>query len=114
MNKDVIGTAIERIKDMVRQGNVSRIIVRKDSRVVVDIPVNVGVGVGVVGLLAAKWVVIAGLLATVGVGCTIEVVKNDSEIVQVVSEDNADKVHAAFSNVADTVKDEVKDMVNKL
>jgi len=114
MNKDKIDGIIEKLKELVRQGSVSRIVVKKDGKVLVDVPVNVGVGVGVVGLLAAKWILIAGAIATVGVGCTIEVVNNDTDIVEVISADDADKVHTVFSNVAETVKEEVKDMADKL
>ena len=51
---------MEKIKELVNKGNVSLILVRKDDKVLVDVPVNAGIAVGVVTLAVSKFLLIAG------------------------------------------------------
>ena len=67
-------TIMEKLKELVKKGNVSRIIVRKGDKILVDVPVNVGVVGGVAMLALSKALLIGGVLATVGFGCTVEVI----------------------------------------
>ena len=62
---------------MVAEGNVNRIRIRKGEEVVLNIPVNVGIIGGLIGLAAAPWALIAGTIAAFGLGCRIEVVYKD-------------------------------------
>ena len=68
---------IEKLKKMVAEGNVNRIRIRKGEDVVLNIPVNVGIIGGLIGLAAAPWALIAGTIAAFGLGCRIEVVYKD-------------------------------------
>ncbi len=95
---------IEKVKELVKKGNVSRIIVRKGDKVLVDVPVNVGVVGGVVALATSKVLLLAGVLATVGFGCTVEVIKNDGEIVDVLNEESAQKARDMAAGVVNEVK----------
>ena len=71
-----VQSTIQKLKELVSKGNVSRIIVNRKGQQVLNIPVNVGVVGAVVGLAYAKWVMLAGVLATIGFGCTVEVIKS--------------------------------------
>ena len=95
---------IEKVKELVKKGNVSRIIVRKGDKVLVDVPVNVGVVGGVVALATSKALLLAGVLATVGFGCTVEVIKNDGEVVDVLNEESAQKARDMAAGVVEEVK----------
>lgn len=95
---------IEKIKELVKKGNVSRIIVRKGDKVLVDVPVNAGIAVGVATLALSKVLLIAGALATVGFGCTVEVIKDDGQVVDVLTEDSAQKAREAAAGVVEEVK----------
>ena len=95
---------IEKIKELVKKGNVSRVIVRKGDKVLVDVPVNAGIAVGVATLALSKVLLIAGVLATVGFGCTVEVIKDDGQIVDVLTEDSAQKAKEAAVGVVEEVK----------
>jgi hypothetical protein len=95
---------IEKIKELVKKGNVSRVIVRKGDKVLVDVPVNAGIAVGVATLALSKVLLIAGVLATVGFGCTVEVIKDDGQIVDVLTEDSAQKAKEAAAGVVEEVK----------
>ena len=104
---------MDKIKDLVKKGNVSKIVVRHKGEVIVSIPVSVGVVGMVVGLSAAKWAVLAAALATVGFGCSVEIVKDDGEIVNVVSEEDSQKAKDAASNIVIEVKDAAASIVGQ-
>lgn len=95
---------IEKIKELVKKGNVSRILVRRGDKVLVDVPVNAGLAVGVVTLAVSKVLLIAGVVATVGFGCTVEVVKDDGQVVDVITEDSAQKARETAAGVVEEVK----------
>jgi molybdopterin-guanine dinucleotide biosynthesis protein len=56
---------------------------------------------------AAKWLLLAGVLATVGFGCTVSVVKETGEEVDVLKEGDAQKVREAAAGVVADVKEAV-------
>ena len=95
---------IEKLKELVKKGNVSRILVRKGDKILVDVPVNVGIIGGVAMLAVSKILLIAGVLATVGYGCTVEVIKDDGQVVDVINEETGEKARAAAQNVVDEIK----------
>ena len=109
-----VKTVIEKIKDLVKKGNVSKIIVRRRGEVLLSIPVNVGVVGAVVGLAAAKWAVLAAVLGTVGFGCTVEILKDDGDIVNVVSEEDTQKAKDTAVGVFQDVKDAAANLVNQV
>ena len=90
MDNNNINDIMGKLKALVKKGNVSRIVICKDEKELVNIPVNVGIVGGVVGLAAAKWVVIAAVLATVGFGCTVQVIKEDGEVSDVYGKEQAE------------------------
>ena len=102
-----ISAALDKIKELVSKGNVSRIVVRKDDKDILNIPVTVGVVGAVVGITAAKWAMLAAVLATVGFGCTVEIIKNDGEIVNVLTEEDNQKIHDKAADIMDDVKDAI-------
>ena len=95
---------IEKIKELVKKGNVSRIVIRKDGKEYVNIPVNAGIAVGVATLAMSKILLIAGVLATVGFGCTVEVVKDDGQVVDVVNDETKQRVVETANGVISEIK----------
>ena len=76
-SREDIKSIMAKLKKMVEKGNVDRILIRKGEEVVLNIPVNVGILGGVLGLAAAPWALFAGTIAAFGLGCRIEVVHKD-------------------------------------
>ena len=109
-----VKNVINQIKELVRKGNVSKIVVRRKGEVLISIPVNVGVVGAVVGLAAAKWAVLAAVLGTVGFGCSVEIVKDDGETVNVVTEEDARKVKDTVVNIANDVKAAAMNMAGQV
>jgi len=60
-----------------------------------------------VAVASAKWVLLASILATVGFGCSVEVVKEDGNIVNVMSEEDTRRVRTAAQSAVSSVKDAV-------
>ena len=107
MNNNKVQAIVEKVKELVQRGNVSRIVVRKGERVLLNIPVNVGIVGGIVAVASAKWVLLASILATVGFGCSVEVVKEDGNIVNVMSEEDTRRFRTAAQSAVSSVKDAV-------
>ncbi len=109
-----VKNVINQIKELVRKGNVSKIVVRRKGEVLLSIPVNVGVVGAVVGLAAAKWAVLAAVLSTVGFGCSVEIVKDNGETVNVMSEEDYQKAKDAVAGVFHDIKGVAADFVSQV
>ena len=70
------------IKDLIHKGNVTRIKIKKDDKVIVDLPVNAGVATGALALLWPTLLITLGVgaLAAVFTNFTIEITKEDGSI----------------------------------
>lgn len=71
---------VEKIKEIVKEGNVNHIRIRKGDTVILNLPMTVGVIGTVLGLAAAPWAVIIATITTVGLNCTVEVEKEDGSV----------------------------------
>ena len=109
-----VNAVVEKVKELVKKGNVSKIVVRRKGEVLVSIPVNVGVVGAAVGLFAAKWALLAAVLGTVGFGCTVEIVKDDGRIVDVMTEEDTQKAKDTAANVFQDVKDAAAKVVSQV
>jgi DNA-binding Lrp family transcriptional regulator len=65
---------LERVKDLVREGNVRRIVIQHQGKSVAEFPLTVGV----VGALAAPALAAIGALAAVLTECTIQIERTES------------------------------------
>lgn len=70
---------IAKMKETVKKGNISKILVTKDGDTIVNIPLTVGV----LGTVVAPWGMIAGVVAAFGFKCKIEFVKDDGSIIDI-------------------------------
>ena len=109
-----VKTAVEKIKELVRKGNVSKIVVRRKGEVLLSIPVSVGVVGAVIGITAAKWALLAAVLGTVGFGCSVEIVKDDGEVLNVVSEEDTQKAKDTAAGVIQDVKEAAAKVVSQV
>ena len=103
---------IEKIKELIRKGSVSRIIVKRGDNQILNFPVNVGIVGVAVGLTAAKWALFAAVLATLGFGCTVEVIKEDGSVVNVVDEESSQKVRDFAADTLEKVKESIPVTIN--
>ena len=99
-----VNDIVEKIKELVKKGNVTKIVIKKGDNVLVNIPLNVGIVGGIIGVAAAPWAVIAAAVATAGFACKVEIVKNDGDIVEV----SGKAVEEKASDFSRTVEDKAK------
>ena len=71
---------VNKIKALVAEGNVSRIRIRKDDTIILNLPLSVGLIGTALGLMAAPRAVILATISTIGFKCTVEVEKKDGTI----------------------------------
>ncbi|AYD40971.1 DUF4342 domain-containing protein [Clostridium fermenticellae] len=98
------------IKDIVDKGNVNRIRIKKDDKVVVDIPVNAGIAASLTALVWPPLIAI-GILTAVVTRITIEITKSDGsvEVINKTISSNVKDVKDKVMDAANSVKENVKD-----
>ena len=75
---------LEKVKAVVKEGNVNKIRVKRNDKVLVSVPVNVGIVGGLVGLAAAPWWGILGAAAAAyGFNVKFEIEKNDGTTIDI-------------------------------
>ena len=107
MKKMDVQSIIDSVKEMVEEGNVARIVVKKGKKELLNIPATVGVLGAAVGLMWAKLPLLAAVVATLGYGCKVEVVKADGEVVNVVDEETGKKVRDFAAETVEKVKESI-------
>ncbi|MBR5926519.1 MAG: DUF4342 domain-containing protein [Firmicutes bacterium] len=94
---------IDSVKATIKKGNVSKIVIKKDDEVLINLPVSIGV----IGTVLFPWAAIAGVIAAFGTKCKIELFDEKGDVVDV-----SEKASEAF-DMAKTkggvLVDEVKD-----
>ncbi len=99
------------LKNLVKKGNVAKILVKKDSDVVLNVPLNAGI----LGICIAPLASVVAIVAAFGFKCSIEVVKTDGTIIDV-SDAVSDKVSQAAefgSDKFEELKGKGKDFYDK-
>ena len=73
------GAVVDKLKELIKKGNVSKILIKRDGEVVLNLPVNIGI----LGTVLAPIPIVLGTIAALGAKCDIEVVKDDGTILDV-------------------------------
>lgn len=94
--KDQGSEIIDALKELVRKGNVNRIIFEKDGKVILDIPVLAGA----LGAIIFVGPTIIAIIAAIATGCVIKVEKDTGEIIN-------------FNDLTEEKFNEVKEKVNE-
>jgi len=101
---------LDAIKDAIKKGNVSKITIKKDDDVLLNLPLSIGI----IGTVLFPWAVIGGTIAAFGTKCTIELVKDDGEIINISTKasETFDTVVTKGSVIVDEMKDKGGDFAN--
>lgn len=86
---------LKKIRELIKEGNVTKIIVKKDGDVIMNIPVNAGA----IGVLISPFLGAVGLTAALVSKCKIEVVKSDGEVITI-----SEMAEKSAQKVKDTIK----------
>lgn len=94
---------MDAIKETIRKGNVSKITLKKDGDVILNLPVSIGV----IGTVLFPWAAIGATIAAFGTKCNIELVKDNGEIVNISAKasETFDTVVTKGSVIVDEMKD---------
>jgi len=99
------------IKDLVNKGNVSRIRIKKQDKVILDVPLNAGVATGALALIIQPLMLVlgAGAVFALATNITIEITKNDGsvEVVNKIVKDTVTDVKEKVTDFASDIKDKI-------
>lgn len=71
---------VDNLKEMVKRGNITRIRIRKDKNVILNIPMTAGVLGFALGAAVAPWTLIVLTITTIGLSCAVEVEDKDGNV----------------------------------
>ena len=92
-----------KMKEIVEKGNISRILISKDGKNIVNFPVTVGV----IGTVLVPWGAVLGMVAAMGAHCSIDFVDDKGRVVDIDGKIIGvyDKAMKAGNFVKDFIKD---------
>jgi hypothetical protein len=70
---------LEKVKQLIHEGNIRRIRLIHQGRTIIDIPLTIGAGAAAITILAAPLLAAVGAFAALVTECTIEVEKIDEK-----------------------------------
>ena len=99
------------LKELINKGNISRIKVSKDEKVLVDVPVNAGIAAAIISIIIPPilaFVVVAAVVTQV----TIEITKSDGnvEVVNKYITKTVNDVKEKAANLTEKVKEKFEDI----
>ena len=103
--------AMDKLKAILNAGNVSRIKVKKEDYIILDIPVTAGA----IGALAIPLYTVVGAAVALLTKCTIEVERPNKEVIVIndMITNTADDIASKFKNVAGDIKKAASNMYSK-
>ncbi len=102
---------VDKLKELVKKGNVTRVMLKKDDRLILDIPVTAGA----VGAVIFAPATIAAIIVSLATGCKIEIQKESGEIIDVndVTEEKLEKVMEMAEEFGESAKEKASEVKEK-
>lgn len=94
---------VDKVKELVKKGNVSKIVVKKSGNTVLNLPVNLGI----IGVVLFPWATLISSIVALGTKCSIEIVKTDGEVVYL--SEKATKTISGVKDGASVLADDLKE-----
>ncbi len=113
--KEEAYTTLEDLKvqlnKLIEKGNVSRIVVKRDNRILVDVPVNAGIAAGAIAIIWPPIIAVA-LISTLAFSLTIEITKEDGsvEVINTVIKNSMEGVKGKMSEACEDMKSKFSGM----
>lgn len=98
------------IKRVIEMGNATRITVKKNGEVILNLPVTAGA----VGAVISPFLAVAGVTAAILTQCTVEIQQADGKVIDVNAkvEKGMDAMKETMSDIKDTVSEGAEDIKN--
>jgi len=102
---------VDKLKELVKKGNVTRIMLKKEDRLILDIPVTAGA----VGAIVFAPATVAAIIVSLATGCKIEIQKESGEIIDVndVTEEKLEKVIEMAEEFGESAKEKAAEAKEK-
>ena len=100
---------VDRIKELVKEGGASRVLLKRKGETLLNLSLNVGVIGAVVGLTAAPFAVLTAALISFGLDCEIEIEKKDGTVLNL----NHTELGEKLGGLKDVAVDKAKDAFEK-
>jgi gas vesicle protein len=94
---------LDKMKDIVRRGNVARIVIKKDEDTLLNLPLNAGV----IGAVVAPWGIILGVAASFGFNCKIEFITDEGDTIDIT--DKAGNIYETAKEKGNEMYEQVKE-----
>ena len=104
---------MDKIKELIQKGNVSKIVVKRNDNVILEMPVTVGAAGVIIGLAYAQALLLASVIAMVGFGCSVEVYMYDGTVKTILAKDSADEIKARATSAVQNIKEDLHDIVSE-
>lgn len=92
------------LKDLIEKGNISRIRIKKDEKILIDVPVNAGIATAVIAVIIPQLLAF-GIIAAVATKITIEITKKDGSV---------EIVNKYVSQATSTIKEKANSLCDKV
>ncbi len=99
----------DKLKELLKDGGASRVLVKRDGKTLVNVSVNAGLFGALAGLHFAPFAAITAALVSYGMDCEIEIIKKDGTVVRLKETELGEKLE----NAKKTVKDAARSIFNK-
>ena len=105
---------MNQIKDVISKGNATKLTVKKNNEVIVNVPITAGL----IGTVIAPFLSAAGITAALLTQCTVEITQSDGKIIDIGQkvDKGMDAVKDVVQDVkegADDLKDDITNSFNK-
>lgn len=102
---------LEEIKKIIKMGNATKLIIKKNNEIVVNLPITAGL----VGALVAPFLAAAGVTAALLTQCSVEIVQSDGNVIDVNKkvEEGMNAVKSTVEDFKTKVEDGAKDVKDK-
>lgn len=103
---------IESLRDLIKKGNVTRIILERDKKVMLDIPV----AAGALGAIFFTPATAAAIIAALVAGCELKIIKDNGEIIDIknIAEGTINSVREFSEDAISQVKESVDELRSKM
>ncbi|HEY5563431.1 MAG TPA: DUF4342 domain-containing protein [Clostridiaceae bacterium] len=100
------------LKGILEKGNVTRIVLKKDDKVIVNLPVTAGVAVSGLMIIILPSLLAIGILTALFVTLTVEITKTDGsvEVVNKIIKNTAMDIKDKFTDISKDVINKVNDL----
>ena len=96
---------LARVRRLIQKGNVTRLVVRRRDKVLLNISLNTGIVGGLIGVAAAPWALVVAAVAAAGMDCRIDLVRDDGNIIEV-----GGTVAKTAKDIGRAVEDKARDL----